>query len=416
MERLIFHVDVNSAFLSWESARRVREGTGEDLRGIPAVISGDPRRRTSVVLAKSIPAKRFGIRTGEPISMALRKCPELAVAAPDFSLYQRCSRAFKDICRSYAPAVEEFSIDELFMDMSGTRLIYPDPVRTAHEIRERIREELGFTVNIGIAPNKLLAKMASDFEKPDRVHTLFAEEIPDKLWPLPVGELFSVGAATAGRLRSANVRTIGDLARMRAEDVRRLIGAKGGQQIWEYANGIDDSPVAQTPREAKGYSISTTFEEDLTGYEAAEQILRHLVDCVAAKLRRDGFRTDCIGVSVRSWTFQNRSHQQKLYNPTDITDEIYTVSKTLLHELWDGRLPLRLMGVSLTGITHDTFEQMTLFDGGGETREKQRKVDAAMDAIRERFGSASVVRGSTMKGDRRIGRKYEAQMEDSREE
>ena len=411
MERLIFHVDVNSAFLSWESSRRVKNGE-TDLRDVPAVISGDPEKRTSVVLAKSIPAKKFGIRTGEPISMALRKCPDLIIAAPDFHLYSRCSRQFKDICRSYAPAVEEFSIDELFMDMSGTGLIYPDPIQTAREIKDRIRDSLGFTVNIGIARNKLLAKMASDFEKPDRVHTLFPEEIPEKMWPLPVGELFSVGGATAEKLRRAGIFTIGALAGKRLDEVQKLLGKKGGQMVWEYANGIDDSPVALSPREAKGYSISTTFEEDLTGYEAAERILLHLSDCVAARMRRDGFLADCVTVQIRFHTFKNQSHQRKLYNHTDITEEIYQVSRSLLKELWDGTTPLRLLGVALTGITQESYEQMSLFDVGKENREKQRKMDAALDSIRSRYGNGSVMRASTMKDGSRIGRKFEAQMEE----
>ncbi len=410
MDRLIFHIDVNSAFLSWESSRRVKNGES-DLREIPAVISGDPANRTSVVLAKSIPAKRFGIRTGEPIALALRKCPDLVIAPPDFHLYNRCSRQFKDICRSYAPAVEEFSIDELFLDMSGTELIYPDPMATAYEIKNKIRDSLGFTVNVGIAPNKLLAKMASDFEKPDKVHTLFKEEIPQKLWPLPVSDLITVGHATAERLRRGKIRTIGELAACTESQVQKLVGKKLGTQIWKYANGVDDSPVASAPRDAKGYSISTTFEEDMTGFEAAEPILRHLVDCVTAKLRSDDFRTDCVSVTIRSQSFKDHSHQQKLYNPTDVTEEIYQAAKSLLHELWDGEMPVRLMGVALTGITHESYQQMTLFKEKEADKERQRKVDQAMDAIRGKYGMGSIVRGSTMKDGSRIGGKYRAQME-----
>ena len=179
MSRLIFHIDVNSAFLSWESARRVKQGLS-DLRDIPACIGGDPKKRTGIVVAKSIPAKKYGITTGEPVAMALRKCPELVIVKSDFELYIKCSRAFKEICASYAPVMESFSIDEVFLDMTGTSLIYPDPIKTAHEIKDKIRDELGFTVNVGISTNKLLAKMASDFEKPDKVHTLFAHEIPQR--------------------------------------------------------------------------------------------------------------------------------------------------------------------------------------------------------------------------------------------
>lgn len=188
MERLIFHIDVNSAFLSWESARRVSQGL-PDLREIPSCVGGDPKKRTGIVVAKSIPAKKYGIQTGEPVAMALRKCPNLVIVPSDFELYDKCSRAFKAICASFAPVMESFSIDEVFLDMTGTSLIYPDPVATAHELKDKIHRELGFTVNVGISTNKLLAKMASDFQKPDRVHTLFPDEIPEKMWSLPVRNL-----------------------------------------------------------------------------------------------------------------------------------------------------------------------------------------------------------------------------------
>ena len=232
MQRLIFHVDVNSAFLSWEAARRAAAGEA-DLRLIPSAIGGDRDKRTGIILAKSIPAKAFGVTTGEPVGMALRKCPQLVLAPPDFRLYSKNSKAFIAVCRRYAPVVEQVSIDECFLDMTGTGLLYPDPVAIAHIIKDTIFSELGFTVNVGIAPNKLLAKMASDFEKPDKVHTLFAHEIPQKLWPLPVGSLFSVGRSTAEKLTAASIRTIGDLAQADLAYIQRLTGVKLGKLIHE---------------------------------------------------------------------------------------------------------------------------------------------------------------------------------------
>ena len=203
-ERLIFHIDVNSAFLSWEAVRRVRRGE-PDLRLIPSAVGGDPKSRRGIIVAKSIPAKKFGVTTGEPVAMALKKCPELVLVKSDFRLYSRCSKAFKDICREYAPAVEEFSIDECFLDLTGTSQIYPDPIALAYEIKDKIRDELGFTVNVGVARNKLCAKMASDFEKPDRVHTLFPEEVKEKMWPLPVRDLLFVGKKSAERLNGGGI-------------------------------------------------------------------------------------------------------------------------------------------------------------------------------------------------------------------
>lgn len=408
MERLIFHVDVNSAYLSWEAARRVSKGE-EDIRLIPAVIGGDREKRTGVVLAKSIPAKRFGIRTGEPIGMALRKCPDLYMAKPDFRLYEQCSKAFMDICREYAPVVEKYSIDECFLDMSGTHKLYPDPIAIAHTIKDKIRDELGFTVNVGIGNTKLLAKMASDFEKPDKVHTLFAKEIPQKMWPLPVRDLFTVGGATAEKLEKARIRTIGDLARTELSRVQRIVGVKQGQQIWNYANGIDPSPVLAAPEEAKGYSISTTLEEDVVTEQQAHNVLLALTDSVTARMRSDGVKAYCVAVSIRSNDFKTRSHQKKLMDATDISKEVYQVSKQLFGELWDGHTPLRLLGIALTDLTREDTPQMSLFPD--ENRDKARRLDKAYDAINSKFGAATITRGSNLQTGLDVGKKYRAQME-----
>ena len=321
MARLIFHIDVNSAFLSWEATRRVSLGE-EDIRLIPYAIDGDRDKRTGVILAKSIPAKKFGIKTGEPVAMALRKCPDLFLAKPDFRIYEESSKAFIDICRECAPVVEKYSIDECFLDMSGTHKIYPDPVAIAHTIKDKIRGTLGFTVNVGICDCKILAKMASDFEKPDKVHTLYHHEIPQKMWPLPVRDLFSVGASTAEKLEKARIRTIGDLANTPLERVQRVVGIKMGKQIHDYANGIDDPPVLSAPEEAKGYSISTTLEEDVVTTEQAHKVLLALTDSVTARMRADGVKAYCVAVSIRSNDFKTRSHQKKLMDPTDISTEV----------------------------------------------------------------------------------------------
>lgn len=409
-QRLIFHIDVNSAFLSWEATRRVARGE-EDLRLIPSAIGGDREKRTGIILAKSIPAKKYGVNTGEPIGMALRKCPQLVLARPDFRLYDQCSKAFMDICREYAPVVEKYSIDECFLDMTGTSRLYPDPVKTAHTIKDQIREELGFTVNVGIGPNKLLAKMASDFEKPDKVHTLYIEEIEKKLWPLPVRELFGVGRQTAEKLEKHYIRTIGELARTPLEQLKHLVGNKLGAYLHESANGIDEAPVLTEPEEVKGYSNSTTLETDVTDRERAKEILLALADSVAYRMRADGVKAYCVAVTIRSNEFKDRSHQRTLFDPTDITNEIYEIGKQLFDELWDGRTPLRLLGMALTNITHDDVSQMSLFTEVDEKKEKQKKVDKAMDELRSRFGSGAVLRGGAIKSSEKVGRKHKAAMD-----
>lgn len=413
MERLVFHVDVNSAFLSWEAARRVAAGEA-DLRLIPSAIGGDRDKRTGIILAKSIPAKKFGVTTGEPVGIALRKCPQLVLAPPDFRLYSRNSKAFIAVCRRFAPVVEQVSIDECFLDMSGTRLLYPDPAAIAHTIKDTIAGELGFTVNVGIAPNKLLAKMASDFEKPDKVHTLFPDEIPQKLWPLPVGELFSVGRRTADKLTAARIRTIGDLAHTELSELQRLTGVKLARLLHDYANGIDNAPVLAEPEAVKGYGNTTTLEQDVTSTEQANKILLALCDSVASRMRADARRCSCVMVTIRSNDFRNRSHQRRLPEPTDVTAELYALARKLFAELWDGHTPLRLLGVTLGDVSDDTAVQLSLFQD--EKKDRARKLDQTVDALRSKFGVTAITRGSTNQDTRRVGRKYKAQLEEAKQQ
>lgn len=408
MERLIFHIDVNSAFLSWEAARRVKEGL-PDLREIPSAVGGDPKTRTGIVVAKSIPAKKYGIQTGEPVSMALRKCPELVVVPSDFSLYTKNSQAFKAICKSYAPAMESFSIDEVFLDMTGTSLIYPDPIAVAYEIKDKIYGELGFTVNVGISVNKLLAKMASDFEKPNKVHTLFPSEIPSKMWPLPIRELLFLGKASEKKLIDFGIHTIGELAREKESNIQALLGEKTGHQLYQYARGIDNSPVLEIPEESKGFSVEKTFNDDIVSLEQVQPILLEQCDILAARMRRKGKKCTCISVTFRTLDFKNRSHQTKLPNATDMTDEIYANARTLFREFWKGQ-PLRLVGVTLTGLTDDGFEQMSLFEDT-KKKEQRQKLDAALDSIRIKFGNDKITRASIMNSNSGIGRKAKAQLE-----
>ena len=365
--RLIFHVDVNSAFLSWTSVKRLQNGES-DLRLIPAVIGGDPKKRTSVVTAKSIPAKKYGIRTGEPVSMALQKCPGLYVAPSDFAWYETCSSNFIALCREIAPVLEQFSIDECFLDMTGTGLLYPDPVKTAADLKDRIRDTLGFTVNVGIGDSKLLAKMASDFEKPDRVHTLFRREVPEKMWPLPVSDLLFVG-----------------------------LGERAALQYKRAANGIDDSPVLDHPEASKGYSVVTTLEEDVSEREAAHQILKDLADSVSFRMRRDGWKACGVGVKIRSGNFSvrvNRSHQKKLEVPTDLTREICETAISLFDDLWDGKTGLRLLGIQLFDLTKEEAVQL--------------------DAIRLKYGMNAASLGPTGSSSG-ISRRFRAELERERE-
>ena len=329
--------------------------------------------------------------------MALRKCPELFLAKPDFALYERNSRAFMNICREYTPLLEKYSIDECFLDMTGMSNIYPDLIATANDIKNRIKEELGFTVNVGIGSNKLLAKMASDFEKPDKVHTLFDYEIENKLWPLPVRELFTIGGATAERLEGACIKTVGELAKIDLAVLKSLLGTKLGEHLHAYANGIDESPVVNSRERAKCYGNSITLEYDVKNLLDAQKILLSLADSTATRMRADGAKCHCVSVTIRDLDFNDRSHQKKFSSSTDITSEVYEACVALIAELWDRKKSLRLIGVSLSDLVYEDEVQLSFFDS--DKREKARTLDKTVDSIRNKFGKNMIVRGGVYKNN-----------------
>ena len=396
-ERLIFHIDVNSAFLSWESVARLREDPAAlDLRTIPSAVGGDASKRHGIVLAKSTPAKASGVATGEPLAQALRKCPSLVVVPSHYELYVSFSRKLIHLLEDYTPDIEKFSIDEAFLDMTETIHLFGSPVETADAIRRRVREELGFTVNVGIAPNKLLAKMASDFEKPDRTHTLFREEIPSKMWPLPIRDLFLVGGAAQRKMEAMGLRTIGDLARCDLELLRSQLGDKYSRQIHRYANGIDDEPVEERAAVNKGYGNRITLARDVSDTETACQVLLSLAETVGARLRADHVLCNQVCVELKDWRFHSSSHQGALQFPTDSTSVIYEEACRLLREFWDGT-PVRLIGIRTGKISDHAFVQMSLFET--EQDRKRLKMEQAVDQIRSRFGTDSIKRASFLKKD-----------------
>lgn len=396
---VIFHVDANSAFLSWTAAYRVKVlGDKLDLRKIPSVIAGEKSSRHSIVLARSTPAKSFGIQTGEPLFLALEKCPYLAVAEPDFSLYVESSRHMIAVLREYSQKVEQYSVDEAWVDMTGTQRLFGTPVQAANTIRERIRRELGFTVNVGISTNKLLAKMAGDLKKPDLVHTLYPEEIPEKLWPLPVRELFMVGASTEQKLRMMGILTIGDLARADVGVLRSRLG-KAGEQLWHSANGRNMDAVIQKPVENKGYGNSVTLPSNVTDSRLGHMVLQSLCETVAMRMRRDGKYARCITVHLRSGDFTDSSHQGRLHGNTDSTREICEYACRLFDEAWDGVTPLRKIGVQVTDLSQEHYRQYDLFDRV-EPRKYQRqlRLDAAIDGLREKYGEDIIRRARFTSG------------------
>ncbi len=395
---VIFHIDVNSAYLSWTAVEQLKNGAGTDLRTIPSIIGGDQQSRHGVVLAKSIPAKKYGIHTGEPVANAFRKCPNLRMEPPDHKLYRKYSDELMEFLMEYTPDIEQVSVDECYLDFTGIAAQFSSPSEAAFQIKDRIRERFGFTVNIGISSTKVLAKMASDFEKPDKVHTLFPEEIQVKMWPLPLSELYMAGRSSVETLKKLEIYTIGDLAQTDPK-VLELHLKSHGRKLWEFANGIDNSTVERDKTEVKGIGNSTTLPKDVVAEEAAREVLLELAQSVGRRLRAAGQKAGMVSVEIKYYNFETCSHQKQLKKPTCGDQAIYDAAAGLFAELWN-KDPIRLLGIRTSKLTgEEEPEQLSIFDihyKGGPERQKEKKfekLDKALDKIREKYGEDVVMRG-----------------------
>lgn len=385
-DRIVFHIDVNSAYLSWSAVKLLQYGSSIDIREIPSVIGGDSENRHGIILAASIPAKELGIKNGESIFSAMQKFRDLKVYPPDYDWYVKCSNSMVELLNEYSPKIQRYSIDECFMDCTHFKDNYK---RMAVKIKMRISDELGFNCNIGISTNKLLAKMASDFKPKNTVHTLFKKEIPKKMWPLPAGDLFMVGRATREKLSKLNINTIGDIAKC---DVNLLVQKmhSHGKLIYEYANGIDNSEIRKSNYlDVKGMGNSITISYDVETYEEACRILLALTETVAMRLRENKSLCSLVVVSIKTNNFIYYSHQRPLENATDSTNIIYEGVKKAFKDGWKGE-KIRQLGVRVTKLCSNEYYQESLFDF--EKNEKQMKLDRAVDGIRKRFGRESVIR------------------------
>lgn len=390
MERLIFHIDVNSAYLSWTAVENLKNGSSVDLREIPSIIGGDMASRHGIVLAKSIPAKAYKITTGEPVAHALQKCPNLVMAPPNHKLYSEYSHQLMELLKTFSPAIEQVSIDECYMDFTDYQDKYDSPAAAAALIKDTVRDTFGFTVNVGISNNKLLAKMASDFQKPDKVHTLFPEEVPKKMWCLPVRDLFMVGKSAAATLEKLEILTIGDLAHTDVSILESHMKSHG-RLIWEFANGIDDSPVQTEETELKGVGNSTTLSRDAQTSADAKKVLRSLCGQVSSRLKNYGQLAGMVSTEIKYANFTNVSHQMQLPSATDDAGVLYHHVCLLFDELWNGE-PIRLLGVRTSKLTTEKEPvQMSLFDL--PKSQKEQKADKAAEELRKRFGKEIIKKG-----------------------
>ena len=397
MASIIFHIDVNSAYLSWTAVEQLKNGSTVDLREIPAIIGGDQKSRHGVVLAKSTAAKRYGIRTGEPVANAFRKCPNLAMYPPDHKMYREKSRRLMEYLRTFTKEIEQVSVDECYMDFTGIADRWNSPVDGAVEIKDGIKERFGFTVNIGISTNKLLAKMASDFEKPDRIHTLYPEEIKEKMWPLPIGELYMAGKSSVEVLKKLEINTIGDLAQSDPRLIMLHLKSHG-KMLWEFANGIGTSVVQSEPDEAKGIGNSTTLSEDAATMEEIRPVFERLAQSVGGRLKKAGKKAGMVSMEIKYYDFRTVSHQIQMDKPTNDPEVLKETACSLFLEVWSGE-PVRLLGIRTSKLTDEAApEQLSIFDIEipKEPDEKHKRLKKAMDELNERFGEGAVMKASLM--------------------
>lgn len=373
----------------------LKKGYKIDIREIPAIIGGDESRRSGIVLAKSMKAKECGVVTAETIYQARKKCPNLEVFPSNFKAYYQYSDQLYKLLLQYTDRIERFSIDECFLDLTGY-LMKDTLLHKAEEISKRVKNELGFTVNIGVAHNKLLAKMASDFTKPDRVHTLFEDEIKEKMWNLPISELFMLGRRSVPKLNNMQIKTIGDLAKTNKDLLEKKFG-KHGVQMWEYANGIDHSEVKYKKEKPKGVGNSITLAQNVSNIETLEEIVLSLTEQVTYRLRRHELLANTVRLQLRTKDFQDTTHQGKLDIATSSTKEIYEKAKNLLHEMYCMPMAIRLVGLSVDNLIEKDEVQLSLFLD--QKNKKQEKIDKVVDELKSKYGFCKITRASNMNAD-----------------
>lgn len=381
MDRIIMHIDVNNAFLSWTALYLLKNGSKYDIRESYAVIGGSEETRSGIVLAKSTPAKRLGIKTGETLYEARKKCKVLRTYPPNFQFYQEMSKKLFNLISKYTPDIEVASVDECYLDYTKIKTMQGDQLEFARKLQKEILDELGFTVNIGIANNKLCAKMASDFTKPYKIHTLYKEQIEEKMWPLEVGELFGIGKKTVPKLNKLNIFTIKDLANTTPEILYPYFKNQS-QNMINWANGIDDSPVISTPQEPKGIGNEITLERDVDDITKLNEYLLFLSEKVGLRLRRQNKYANVIAVILKDNTFKKYSHQKKLETATNDSTEIYNNVKKILKEIYKEE-KIRLIGIRLDNLTDKKIKQVSIFDEEKETD----NIDSVIDQINIKYGN-----------------------------
>ena len=403
MDRTILHCDCNSFFASVECVFR------PELKDVPMAVSGNPENRHGIILAKNELAKKAGVVTAETVWQARQKCPELVLVPPQHQEYVRFSGLVNAIYQRYTDQVEPFSIDESWLDVTGSRALFGSGETIADAIRRAVREELGITVSVGVSFNKIFAKMGSDYKKPDATTVITRENYRQLLWPLPISDLIFVGSASRNALRELGIYTIGDLARTDPALLTARLG-KAGTVLSTYARGEDESRVASIsdePEEPKSVGNGMTFRRDLTGEDDIRIGVLYLADSVAARLRRHGLRCRTVAVTVKDPRFRTVSKQKVLPRSTDLAKTIAEASLELIHSCWNPSAPIRSITITASRFHESGGDQLSLFDSPAalEDPEKRERLEQAVDRVRSRYGKNAVSFGRILKNDIGIGEK-----------
>lgn len=397
-ERIILHIDCNNAFLSWTAVNMLHNGSKVDIRERYAVIGGDEKTRRGIVLAKSVPCKRAGVVTAETLYTARKKCPYLEVYPPNYKMYKKYSDIMYTYLCNYTNEIERYSIDECFLDYTDVYQKWGDPVKIAYKIKNEIRDNFGFTVNVGVGNNKLLAKMASDFEKPDKVHTLFNSEVKEKMWPLAVEDLFMIGKSGSKKLHELGITTIGDLANTPQEFLIRHFKSMG-KMMWEYANGIDDSDVESERGNPKSISNSVVLPYDYSNVDDIYKILRYLATDVGEKLREKKMYAQNVGIWIKYHDFSKVSKQSILDKLINRNEDIYDNAIKLFDKLWnlDDDKKVRSLCVFVNNLTTVYKKQLSLFDQEDSDNNEDNELEKALLEIKKKYGDASITYADRIK-------------------
>ena len=401
MERTILHCDCNSFFASVETLLR------PELKNVPTAVCGDPESRHGVILAKNELAKQYGVRTAETIWQAKRKCPDLVLVGTHFTEYRKYSQQINGIYRRYTDLVEPFSIDESWLDVTGSRALFGGGKRIADELRAVISRETGLTVSVGVSFNKIFAKLGSDYKKPDATTVISRGNYRKIVFPLPAGALMFCGRKMSEGLASLGIHTIGDLAGSSRTFLEKRFG-KAGAVLWDYANGLASDPVrsyCDVP-EVKSVGNSVTFRRDLSGEEDIRRGISAICDKVASRLRKEHLKCRVVQIGIKNPSLKTISRQKTLRRPTHLANELAAAAMELMHTCWNFSAPVRMLSVAGTGLVpEDTMpEQLSLFQPlGTEPCEKEERLESALDTIRNKYGSGSVTTGALMKDDLGVG-------------